>query len=367
MQFIKELLRKILSSVTYHLFYRLIRQKLEVTPDGQPLKPGIAAVVAAKNESYTISFCLKSLIDIVDQIVCIDNGSKDDTLKKMHDFKNQYGNKIEVEIISLPDGLLGDCREAGLKATKYQWHLRWDADMVANTKSMVTLRKKVLQNNRPRAIRLPRIHLYGDLSHTSKYLVVDPGEPILIRFNKQIYYKEYGKFDAIKMPIYYQILNEKEWCCFHCAGLKSDDNLMHRFHYFTWRECYNNATSEQEKKTYEDFEQFKFERNLELFGTNERKSLKYRYQRQLALHFIKYNPDKYAEYPEILKHEMKNNKERFKVIYRDGKPDLRIDNEDAEMLNYKPTKEDMAWDPKKFLKRFSNDKENSTLSRYIIR
>jgi glycosyltransferase involved in cell wall biosynthesis len=139
---VKAILRPIVSSVLYILFYQFFYKRHETTRGGKPLKKGITAVVSAKNEGYTIPFCLKSLIGIADQVVCIDNGSDDDTLEQMKKFKNIYGDKIEVDVIEMPNALLGDCREAGLTATRYQWHLRWDADIPAMAAAARRRRRK---------------------------------------------------------------------------------------------------------------------------------------------------------------------------------------------------------------------------------
>ena len=130
---VKQIVRKVLLPLSYLFYYLPLKNKIRVTRSGQPLKPGISAVVAAKNEEYTIGMCLESLIEVADQVICIDNGSTDDTLKIMYAFKEKYGSKLRVDVLEMPGALLGDCREAGLKHTLCQWHLRWDADMVCKT------------------------------------------------------------------------------------------------------------------------------------------------------------------------------------------------------------------------------------------
>jgi len=328
---LKAFLRPLLAEMTYNGYYRFIRHQLEVTSAGEPLKRGITAVVAAKTESYTISLCLRSLIGVVDQIVCVDNGSEDNTLQQMCDFQKQYGDRVEVEVISLPGALLGDCREAGLRATKYQWHLRWDADMICKTsgpESMLLLREEVLADDRPRAIQLPRTNLYGDLHHTTKlYPVVDPGEPVLMRMSRGVCYREFGRFDTVRLPIYYRVLKHPKRFYFHCSGLKSDVNLLHRAFYFRWREEFNGTAPDKRARELKDFGQYKQAKELEIYGTNDPKSLKYRLQRQSVYHFEKYDPVTYGDYPDILKEEIEAGRDRFEVIYRDGKPYLRVDRE----------------------------------------
>ncbi|MFT6761315.1 MAG: hypothetical protein ACJATS_002514, partial [Psychroserpens sp.] len=89
---LKKLVRSVLSVVLYNGWYRWVRS-WDANQNDQPLKDGITAVVSAKNEAYIIPFCLKSLVGVVDQVVCIDNGSDDGTLEAMNTFKNEFGNQ----------------------------------------------------------------------------------------------------------------------------------------------------------------------------------------------------------------------------------------------------------------------------------
>lgn len=361
MEKLKSILRPFISTILYYLYYQFTYKKYETTRNGQSLKKGITAVVSAKNEEYTIPFCLKSLVGFADQVVCIDNGSEDDTLEQMKKFKAAYGDKIEVDIIEMPNGLLGDCREAGLNATRYQWHLRWDADMVCKTsgpESMLQLREKTLKNNRPRAIQLPRTNLYGDWRHTSiLYDVVDPGEPILMKMSTKIQYKEFGRFDTIRLPFYYITEKEKKRYYHHCAGLKSDINLIHRYFYFNWREAYNKASTAEEKEKLKNFESYKKAESFKQFGTTDLNSLKYRYQRQCVQQYTKYDEAKYGEYPVLIKEEMTRGNNRFEIVYQNNRPYIRIDREDDEMKKYHPTKEDLEWSPEGFLKKLLTSEE----------
>src|SRR5688500_10563885 len=92
---------------------RPFRKRREVPRDGVPLRPGITALVAARNEAYTIPFCLRSLVGFADQVVCVDNGSEDETLSLMKQFQREHGDAIEVDIVTMPGALLGECQEGG--------------------------------------------------------------------------------------------------------------------------------------------------------------------------------------------------------------------------------------------------------------
>lgn len=355
----KGIARKIIRPFLYFFYYLPFKKNINISRSGIPLKKGITAVVAMKNEEYTLPFCLQSLVGFADQIVIIDNGSEDSSLEKARVFQEEFGDQLEVDILEMPNALLGDCREAGLKATRYQWHLRWDADMVAHTdgeNNMKQLRDKVLQDDTPRAIQLPRLNLNGDLQHCDPNKIVDAGEPILVWFNKQVFYKEYGKFDAIKLPFYFKQIKESKYYYFHCQGLKSDENLIHRFHYFRWREILNTFNKDTLPEFVFDLNEFKLKRNLYLFETSDINSIKFRYQRQLVPRFNKFNPEQYGVYyPAILNQEINSGNERFKVIYKNDKPYLRKDKNDNSMINYVPTEEDLKWSLAGFFQKLKND------------
>ena len=338
---------------------RPFRARIERTRGGRDLVPGITAVVAARDEDYTIGFCLRSLVGFADQIVCVDNGSEDSTLHEMEVFKEEYGHQVEVDIASLPGALLGECREEGLRLTRRQWHLRWDADMVARTSgpdSFLKLRDEALADGRPRTIQLPRTNLVGDLRHTRLLSpVVDAGEPWLMRVGSGIEYREYGKFDAVRVPLYYVQRREPGQYIFHLGGLKADENLMHRFHYFDWRETVNREGRRLDPEL-RTLEGFKRRRNLELYGTNEPLSLKFRFRRQFCYDLTAYDPERFGDYPELLRDAL-SRPQRFEVVYQDGRPWTRIDHQDAEMCEYEPTSADLEWDPEAFLRRFYTDEQ----------
>lgn len=350
---IRARVRPPLASVLWPIV-RPFRTVVERARDRSPLTPGITAVVAARDEAYTIGFCLQSLIGFADQIVCIDNGSSDGTLERMRQFQARHGDQVEVEVVSMPGALLGECRDEGLRRTSRAWHLRWDADMVAKTsgpESIHGLREAVLREDRPRSIQLPRTNLMGDLKHASRLGgVVDLGEPILVRFGRQLTYREFGKFDALRVPLHYAQRAESKRYYFHLAGLKSDANLIHRFHYFAWRELVNRSGPAIPAEL-RDLDVFKHRRNLELFGTDDPCSLKFRYGRQLSYHFAPYEPQRYGDYPKVLEDALEG-PQRFEVTYRNGRPWIRVDHEDHEMGNWRPTDEDLSWDPEVFLRRF---------------
>ena len=354
----KRLFRFIIRPFHKLFFYDFRKKTIDITRDGKPLKMGISAVVAMKNEEYTLPICLNSLIGFADQVIIIDNGSEDNSLSLAKKFKSDNEGQIEVDIIEMPGALLGDCREAGLNATRYQWHLRWDADMIAHTDGefdMKKLKEKTFRDPTPRTIQLPRINLTGDLFHVVKNKDWDSGEPILIWFNKDITYQEFGKFDTVRVPKYYIQMKETLNYYFHCQGLKSDINLIHRFHYFSWRESVNTSDKNNLPEHLKTYDSYVEKRNDYLFNTNEPLKVKYRYQRQLVHSFEKINIEKYGYYPKVLRDEIDKPEQRFEIIYEHGEPFIRIDRNDKKMMQFTPDESDLNWSIELFFKKLFSE------------
>ena len=95
----KRLFRFIIRPFHKLFFYDFRKKTIDITRDGKPLKMGISAVVAMKNEEYTLPICLNSLIGFADQVIIIDNGSEDNSLSLAKKFKSDNEGQIEVDII----------------------------------------------------------------------------------------------------------------------------------------------------------------------------------------------------------------------------------------------------------------------------
>ena len=342
---LKEISRKLYSNFFYIFLKNYLFKKSN-------LKNGISAVICLKNEEYTIPFAIKSLIGFADQIICIDNGSSDNSINTIKKVIREVEGLVDIELIYMPDKLLGDCRNEGLRKSKYRWHLRWDADMIAimsGKNSILKIREQILKLKYPYSFQLPRTNIYGDFHHTFKSSdVIDEGESFLVYNNNNLKYIERGRFDCIRIPLYYKMKKIKVSHIVHLSTLKSEVNLIHRFHYFTWR-YYTNSYSDFNLS----FNKFKKMRELYLFNTNNTREVKYRYNLQAMKNLKKYDPERYGELPKILINEF--NKERFKVLYKDNEPFFRIDLLDEDLKEYKPTIDDEKWDVNSFLKKINEE------------
>lgn len=335
------------------LNYFLSKKKYE----SSEWKEGVSAVVVARNESYNLPIVLESLIGFADQIICIDNGSNDDSLLKMKKFQQQFSSQVLVEVIEAPGKLLGDCRNIGLQHSKFKWHLRWDADMVFRQQigkyNSQWLKEKISRINYPTAIKLARINLSGDFHHVSKlHKTVDEGEAFLVKRTKNLSYSEHGKFDVLRIPLFYNVIEIPEPIVFHLNHLKALDRIMYRNQYFNWRKSVSNSNSQQ------DFDSFRKEWEMKMFGTNEHNSLMYRFHKKFVLlHSAPLDMELYRPYPEQIQKAIDSGNERFSYKYENGKPVARLDKEDTSLENYIPTKEDLAWDVIAHLKKLIPQKD----------
>ncbi len=312
------------------------------------LKDGVSALVCCRDEEYNITLCLESLLGLVDQIVCIDHNSSDQTYSKMLDFQNKYSNRINIIVQQFNGTSLKDARNFGLQSVQYNWLLNCGGDFIFDTKNkeVQELFSSLKKSNDLAAFRLSFVNLYGDLRHTYKNAnVIGKGENYIVKLIKGVQFVEKDKFDYIAFPRYYENRSISIPFFFHLSGMKSDERLIYRNCYFEWREIVNFLKVKKvEDSPFLNFEYFSKYWNDYLFQTNDINSLKYRYMRQLCELSIQiYDKDKILPYPKVINDIIDFGYERFEIKYQNNKPYIRIDKEDKMMTIYEPTSEDLNW------------------------
>ncbi|GDX53438.1 hypothetical protein LBMAG27_24850 [Bacteroidota bacterium] len=349
-------MKKILKPVA-SLNYFISKKKYE----SNELREGVSAVVVARNESYNLPIVLESLIGFADQIICIDNGSDDNSLMKMKSFQEKFSHQVQIDVIEAPGRLLGDCRNIGLQHSKFNWHLRWDADMVFRQQigkyNSQWLKEKIKHIHYPTAIKLARINLSGDFHHMSSLFAnADEGEFFLVRRTKNLKYTEHEKFDVLGIPLFYDELKIPEVLVFHLEKLKSLDRIIYRNEYFAWRKSVITSNNTQ------DFESFRNEYRMKLFGISNPDSVKYRFHKKfIILNSAPIDMKLYGPYPEQIQKVINEGNERFSYKYENGKAVARLDKEDSSLENYIPTKEDLEWDIIAHLKNILSEKEQKKI------
>lgn len=129
-------------------------------------KEGVSAILRVKNEETKILYCLKTIINVFDEIILVDNASNDSTLEFVREFKRQYDLEEKIKLHHYPWTIAGwgdehlITPENSLRSMVYytNWTIshcsfkyvcKWDADMVLNKERlhefMSFLKHEVLQ------------------------------------------------------------------------------------------------------------------------------------------------------------------------------------------------------------------------------
>jgi hypothetical protein len=140
--------------------------------------PGFTAVVRAKNEAEVLPWALPPLLDAVERVVLVDNGSTDHTVDVARSVAAENGAAERLEVHSYPFSV-ARCGEEHLGTPAesvhslvyfYNWSfshvrtgyaLKWDADMVLSDSGVRVLRDLAWQLEADEMIvKIPRYPLY---------------------------------------------------------------------------------------------------------------------------------------------------------------------------------------------------------------
>jgi len=141
--------------------------------------PGVSAMVRAKNESRKVITCLSSILHLFDEIVFVDNGSADDTLNLVTQFKAERDRYDILTIFRYPYAIArcGDEHRMTpsnslhslvyyynwcLSKCRYEYVFKWDADMAVATNGTGALRDlfKTLRTQEPTIWSIPVQTIY---------------------------------------------------------------------------------------------------------------------------------------------------------------------------------------------------------------
>lgn len=332
-------LRPWISWFAYYLRYKnRITSKFK-TKSGAPLKNGITYCCIAKDETYAIDACLNSIIGFADQLIAIDNGSKDDTFIKMLEFKKRNKDTMDIIVLQCPGLTLSECRQVSMEYVDRTWFFRGDGDFIL-TDNFTNLKKTVLKYKRPASISLQLIDLFGDEHHGSKYLsFIRQGEYYLRMLENDIQYEElYGRVEHANIPIYHRLEYNRKVGLLHLNCNKSNERIFFRTCNLDFRQYVNEHGSSMEFSTYQKLW-------LEhVFKTADPQLIEYRMARLVAEMCIRISPD--------YKHEMAKVGQSgfhapFVVLYRNGKPFFRVGANEVSKFSeeYISMYENPAWIP----------------------
>lgn len=332
----KSVLRKLYAPL-YRTFRRKQVQSVRFSWAGQPLNSGITGCLTVKNEELTLQYTLPTFLEFFDQIICIDNGSTDGSLEILRKFEDDYGNRLDISVISMPEASFVEAKNEGLRQVKFQWFCVLDADMYLLPK-MIAQRPEFIETLIPSAVRCPRIMPGGDLGHANySFPLVSRGEYFLRHFNSEIRFIEVNKRNTHAIiPRYYRFIENQQPLILDLDCAKPNERRLFRSCRMDYRQHLNSGGDEILFKEFED-------RWLaHLLGTREPESRKYRASRLVASFSRKLTAEEQAILDSL---NVSLPGFPFEVIEETGKPFLRVDHRDDFWTIYHPTQADRDYEP----------------------
>ena len=191
--------------------------------------------------------------------------------------------------------------------------MRWDGDMVAYTSGkldIARLREWLLSLDAASyfIIHLLHINLAGDLYHQ------DPAEMVHIEeyihtYSPKAVFIHPGRFEAVKFPKFYVPLYYYVPIGFH-VNVKPAGRVLLRYFWEDWLEL-------KDDRRYPSLESYVRSRIKSEFGTESLQEAQHKCLQTLCRSYIRYDPDKFAPYPEMLEPYLHNSK--YRLIYENGR------------------------------------------------
>jgi len=181
-------------------------------------KHGISAMLRVKNEEKNIVQCITSIIDVFDEIVFIDNGSKDNTLSLVENLSTSFP---QIKIFAYPTSLSrcgeehNNTPENSVKSLAYYYNwclskcqygyiMKWDADMILceSNKKYLNLYFKKLNTYWPSfsAVEIQTIYQDNDDYYLSKGEL--NMEYMIFPNRADVYFQKGKDFELLKAKLY---------------------------------------------------------------------------------------------------------------------------------------------------------------------
>jgi glycosyltransferase involved in cell wall biosynthesis len=226
----------------------------------------ISANIICKNEAFWIKESILSIVNIVDEIIYIDDRSSDGSLEIVEELSKLYNNIKIFKYEHHKLKKLGDLKNFGLKVSKNEFVIRWDADFIAYNDIDKLFKFCEENKNIYDGYILTGPNLSGDIYHQPIDKKTFGPECYLFNKNKSKFvinekYPDYPSFDEGFRYCYPQKTSlNKNYFFIHTNNLKSIEKLAYRnkmckYHlsnydgsYWNWL---NPAISEEESKKIE--------------------------------------------------------------------------------------------------------------------
>ena len=136
---------------------------IDLSQPKRKLNPGISLIIRAKNEELNIPQCIESVVDLVDEIIFVDNGSTDNTYSIVEEYTKIYQH-IKLYKYNIKVTRAGDDHKSAIQRDDkntlglfYNWCLskatyynifKWDADFICIRNNFINLVKIYNLKNR---------------------------------------------------------------------------------------------------------------------------------------------------------------------------------------------------------------------------
>ncbi len=286
--------------------------KTGLVPKAGGRKHGISLYMSVKNEALWIELTLRSIATFVDQFSIVDNGSTDETVEIIKRVADELSLDYILEL--KPDADFGEARDLALNNTTCSWVLRWDGDIICRTQGSETFQKirdfaLSLDQERYYAIYFPHVQLDGDLYHQYPKCQIHH-EDYLVSYSPKLYHTRSGRMRELRYPFYYKRIFLWTPTTFHMWGFDSPEVMLERKYLEKWRLI-------GDFDTYPTLKSFMKAGILDDYGTDSIEKASALYLRERFKNHVKYDEERYGEYPELL--EPLRDNFPLKMVYRDGK------------------------------------------------
>jgi len=281
-------------------------------------KSGISVMIRVKNEEDWIGLALQSLSSFANEVVIIDNGSKDNTVAEIQKLKSKLPYPIMLKQNYSND--ICEISNQALSLTSYRWVVRWDSDFIAYTdgeRDIHKLRKYLLSLNQKNyyLIYPVLINFSYDLFHVRRNRELH-SEGYIHTYHYSLKYIKEGKFEVLRVPFFYRVKRIYDIYFVHIGFAKSIEKLLYRYFWLSWIE--NNK--------FENFPRiidFIRSKAKERWNVEKLEEIILKIFNEQQPYLRKYEIEKYGDYPKLLKPVLKN--QPFKILYKNGEPYTRSD------------------------------------------
>ena len=191
---------------------------------------GISVMMRVKNEEKWIKASLISLNNFADEVVIVNNASTDSTKIQIE----EVADKLKYEVIYRENDNPDICviSNFALSLTSYHWIFRWDGDFIAHTsgKNNIKYLRNYLLSLNPQNfyyIYPLTVSFSGDFFHIRNNHALH-SEGYIHSYHPSIKYVFSGKFEVLKIPLFFKILRLKKIYFFHIGTVKTLKRTIYR-------------------------------------------------------------------------------------------------------------------------------------------